>query len=131
MTVKTKELILLVGVTEILLGTVTLFGTFLSIVLGFNGKPLNVLLFVVISAGISTVLGIGIIAKSKIAYKLLLYFSTVIIGSKILIYAGIIHLNGAIYTGLPSGLMNLCSIVYHAFVIYLLLSPKGKALFYK
>ena len=116
--------ILMFGAIEISLGLITFISVILSIILGKPTKPLPVLIFVLITALISSVLGIGILRRNLSCYHLLLFFSTVVILSKILIFAGIISLSGALETSIPAGVKNLISVTYHTLLIlYFLRSP--------
>ena len=109
--------ILIIGIIEILIGGTTLIGTFGSLLLSSNTKPFNVLFFVITAATVSTLIGVGILKFKKIAYQLLLYFSSVVILSKILIFMDVLQLSGELQTIVPSVLTNTISIIYHATVI--------------
>ena len=122
--------ILVLGIIEILIGGITLCGIFGSIVMGINTKSANVLMFVVASATISTLIGIGILQLRIEAYRLLLYFSSVILLSKILIVLDIISLNGALTSFIPEYIRDIVSGLYHAFIIYYLRRPGIKAIFH-
>jgi len=89
----------------------------LSLVLGVSQKPPEVLIFVLAASLISFVLGIGVILSNHHCYNLLLFFAKVIILSKILIFAGIIHLNGALETNIPPDVKNTISLLYHSLLI--------------
>jgi len=125
------RLVLTIGTIEILIGGVTLVSNFVTLALSLNNKSLNVLCFVIITGIISTLLGIGILKFRKKAYQLLLYFSSVIILSKILIFMNIIHLNGALETAVHSSIKNIVSIAYHSFVIIYLNKPGIKQIFHR
>jgi len=116
---------------EILFGGITLLAIGLSLIFSFNNKPPNVLLFVMTTALISTSLGIGLLNLRKRAYQLLIYFASVIVLSKLLIFANIIHLNGALETSIPSPIKNSISILYHAGVVFYLLKRDVKKMFYR
>ena len=105
------------GVIEILIGSITFIAVTLSLLQGASVKPLEVLVFVLATAGISAGLGIGILMRRLAALRLLLFFSCVIILSKALIFAKIITLNGALETALPSSVKNIISVVYHVLVV--------------
>jgi hypothetical protein len=118
-----------IGWIEISIGGITLLATTISLILATNTKTLNVLAFVIITTGISTSIGIGILRFKKTAYGLLIYFSSIIILSKLLIFADIITLNGNLETFLPSYFKSGISILYHGFVILYLRQKNIKALF--
>ena len=123
------RLIGLIATMEILLGGITLLATGLSLVFSFNTKPPNVLFFVMTTALLSLYLGIGLLNFQKRAYQLLIYFASVIVLSKLLIFANIIHLNGALETSIPSPIKNSISILYHAGVIFYLMKNDVKKMF--
>ena len=124
-----------IGVIEILIGSSALLGNFISLALSLNTKDWNVLVFVVTAGCVSTLIGIGILKLNKTAYHFLLYFSSVVILSKILILLNIIELNGQLeisfhkaldipltegFKNFMISIKNLTSIAYHGLVIYIL-----------
>jgi len=115
---KSKLGINIFAVIEILIGSITFFMVALSFIQGKSAKPLEVLIFVLASAAISTLLGLGILKRKVIAYYLLLYFSSIIILSKLLLFAKIITVNGALETTIPSYLKNMISVFYHSLLIF-------------
>ncbi len=123
--------VLFIGIIEIAIGGITLASNFITLALSHNSKSLSVLCFVVISGIISTLLGIGLLKFRKEAYLLLLYFSSVIILSKVLIFMNVIHLNGSLETSIPGAVKNTASIVYHGFVIAYLNKPDIKQIFHR
>jgi hypothetical protein len=124
------RLLLAIGVIEILIGSVTILFNLVTLGLSQNDKTLNVLGFVLVAGTISTLIGIGLLRFKKIAYQLLLYFSSVIILSKILIFIDVIQLNGALETTLPGPVKNMASIAYHASIIVYLNKPGIKQIFH-
>ena len=136
----------MIGIIEILIGSLALLGNFLLALLNLNDKSPNVLAFVLITASVSILIGLGLLKGNKSAYVLLLYFSSVIILTKILIFGGIIQLNGELEVSvhrvlnipLPEMLRqtmntikNIISIGYHAFIIHYLLKPEVRTVFHK
>ena len=115
---KHKWGIRLFALTEILIGSITLIAVILSIIQGKSIKPLQVIIFVLTTAIISSGLGFGILRHNLKSYYSLLYFSSIIILSKILIFAKIIALNGALETSIPGPLKNITSILYHGLLIF-------------
>lgn len=103
---------------EMLIGIVTLTAIASSLILGTSTKSIEIIIFVLTTAGLSAILGFGILKRDLNCYNLLLYFSSVIILSKILIFAKIITLNGALETTIPSPLKNIISILYHSLLIF-------------
>ena len=128
---KQFKAILIIGAIEILIGGTTLLGTIATLVFSVNTKPPNVLLFVVCTGMISALIGIGLVRFQKGAYQLLLYFSSIVLLSKALIFLEIIHLSGALETTVPSPIKNIISCVYHAGVIYYLKKENIQAIFHR
>jgi len=122
--------ILVIGGIEIFIGSVTLTSTFISLMLNINTKTPNVLFFVIVSALLSTLIGIGIMQLSKEALWLLLYFSSVVFLSKTLIFMGIIQLNGALSTMIAPQVKNILSMLYHGFVILYLSRKELRTIFH-
>ena len=115
--------VLFFGWIEISVGCATISSVILSLSWGRSTKPPEVLIFVLTTAVISLGLGIGILRRSLHSYHLVLFFSTVIILSKILIFAKIIYLSGALETVIPSPVKNIVSIVYHSSLIFCFMQP--------
>lgn len=113
-----KPGVVIIAFIETLIGTITLFAVVLSLIQGESTKPPGVLVFVLSASVLSVILGLGILRLNLACYHLLLYFSSVIILSKILILAGVITLNGALETTIPSTFKNAISITYHALLIF-------------
>ena len=128
---KTFRPILIIGITEVLIGGITLLTIFYTTALSLNEKTPNVLLFVIITSIMSTSIGLGLLKFKKIAYDLLIYFSSVIILSKLLILLNIIQLNGAFETIVPSWFKNWTSIIYHGVVIFFLTRNDIRNIFYR
>ena len=108
---------------EIFIGSITLIAATLSLIQGKSSKPPEVLIFVLSASILSVILGIGILRHNLTCYHLLLYFSSIIILSKILVFGRIITLSGALETAVPSSLKNMISILYHSLVIFYFTRP--------
>jgi len=115
---KYKWGIIIFGLIEIAIGSITLVAVIASLILGESRKPPEVLIFVLTTSTLSLSLGIGIIKGNLTSYHLLLFFATIIVLSKILIFAKIISLSGTLETTLPASIKNIISIVYHAFLTW-------------
>ncbi len=98
----------------------TLLALVAAVAFGRAAIALNVFTFIAVTGTLSTLIGVGLLKHNRLAYDLLLYFSSVIILSKFLILADIIHLNGALDHTVPSVVKSWTSILYHSFVIYYL-----------
>ena len=103
---------------EIIIGSVTLAAVILSLIQGRSTKPWEVVMFVLVTSGISFGLGIGLLRYSLTSYHLLLYLSSIIVLSKLLISANIIYLSGALETTVPAPVKNIVSILYHSALIF-------------
>ncbi len=126
---KHYQTILTIGITEIFIGGITFLLTIGSLVLSVNQKSPNVLTFVIVTSIISSLIGIGILKFNKVAYQTLLYFSSVILLSKILILMDIIQLNGELETTIHPDIKSGISILYHGFVIFYLQRAKIREIF--
>ena len=123
MQLKHNYAILIFGFIEIGIGLVTLVAVIASLILGKSIKPLEVLIFVLTTSILSLSLGIGILRHNLVSYRLLLFFAAVIILSKILIFAKLITLAGALETHLYPGAKNTLSIIYHSLLIWYFIHP--------
>jgi len=121
--------IILFGVTEIVIGLSAFIFLVLSIFTGRCAKPPSVIVFVLAAALISFLLGAGILRRSLISYRMLQYFATVIILSKLLIFAGVISLSGALDTSMPQPAKNIISLVYHSFLLFYFNLPAARKYF--
>jgi len=110
--------VVLFAATEIFIGVTTLTAVIFGIIQRTSTKPLEVVIFVLATSVLSTSLGFVILKHNSTGYRLLLFFSKAIILSKILIFAKIISLNGALETTIPSSAKNFISIVYHSLLIF-------------
>ena len=124
-----KKGIFFFGFLEIAIGTITLATVIQSLLTGIFLKPVNILIFVIVSSIISLSLGIGILLRREYARKLLIYFAGWIILSKVLIFAKIIILCCELETTVSSSLKNIISIVYHAVLIFYFHHPSIKTEF--
>lgn len=121
--------IFIFGLIEIGIGLITFAVVITSLILGQSTKPLEVLIFVLTTAAISFGLGLGILRMNLHSYHLLLFFATAVILSKVLIFAKIITLSGALETSIPSQAKNITSILYHILLIGYFISPKVRKAF--
>ena len=131
MQLKRNYAIVIFGFIEIGIGLITLVAVITSFILGKSIKPLEVLIFVLTTSILSLSLGIGILRHNLVSYRLLLFFAAVIILSKILIFAKLITLAGALETHLYPGAKNTISIIYHSLLIWYFIHPAVKKQFTK
>jgi len=122
--------VLMIGIIEICIGGSALLGNLVTTIFFENNKSFGVLCFVIAAGIMSTLLGVGLLKFRKEAYLLLLYFSSVIILSKVLIFLDVIQLNGALETAIPGPIKNITSIIYHGFIIAYLNKPGIKQIFH-
>ena len=125
-----KKILTTIGVLEILIGAASFLGVMAALARGHVIEQ-NILTFLVFTSSISTALGIGILKFNTTAYDLLIYFSSIVVLSKILLFTGIISLNGSPEGLVPASFRNIISVFYHLFLIYYLRSKNIHALFYK
>ncbi|MBL7198004.1 MAG: hypothetical protein ISS47_07885 [Candidatus Omnitrophica bacterium] len=123
--------ILSFSLIEIVIGLFTIITVSFSLILNFNTKPLNILIFVYATSILLFFLGLGLLIFNRQAYKLLIFLASVVILSKILIFSKIIQLNGALETSIPSNLKNIISIAYHSILFWYLKLKNIKCLFLK
>ena len=129
---KIKSIIYLIGVIEILIGLLTLSGLAYSFFFPQVRKPVNILVFVLISSLISASLGFGVIKLKDIARKLLIFFSGWVILTKILILIGILQFTGeSIVKIFNPAFKDSLSILYHTAVILFFKSKKTIDIFSK
>lgn len=117
------------GLIEVIFGLATLIAVLSSLIAGVSSKPPEVLIFILVTSVLSLSLGIGILRYNRTSCYLLLYFSTVVILSKILIFAKIIVLSGALETSMPPQIKNSISIVYHGLLLFYFTRPPLKKRF--
>ena len=123
--------VLIIGIIEILIGSITILWNAAAIILGINTKSPGVLVFVLVAGCVSSLLGVGLLNLKRSAYYALLYFSSVVLLSKLLIFLGVMQLNGELETVVPSYTKNLISIVYHGFLIYYLTHSHIRRMFHR
>ena len=121
--------LLVFAAIEIAIGLITILGVSLSIILKFNTMPLNILSFVYVTSLLSLWLGVGLLNYNRKSYELLIFLAGVVIITKVLIFAQIIELNGALETTIPSNLKNIISVIYHAALLFYLNLGKVKKSF--
>jgi len=119
-----KYLKKIIGLIEVLIGFTAFAGCSIvqihGMIYGVMGKSADVYIFVIVTAIISFVLGIGMLADREWARKLLIFFSGYIIIIKILIYSGLMVFNGEIITYIPVWSKDLISFFYHSAILILL-----------
>lgn len=115
--------IVLFGLIEVAIGAGTLAAVLASLMRGTSTKPLAVLLFVLLTSATSLILGVGLMRRNDTCYRVLLSLSAMIVFSKVLIFAGIITLSGALETSIPSPLKHSVSLVYHLLLLGYFLQP--------
>ena len=112
-----KRIIKIIAFIELLIGLSTVFGLTTYTVLSLSTKPLNVFIFVLLCAVISSMIGAGLFDRREWARVLLVFFSGYVIITKAMVFAGLLQFNGEIMTFIPAGLKNCASVLYHGFVL--------------
>ncbi|MFA6217539.1 MAG: hypothetical protein WDL87_07845 [Candidatus Omnitrophota bacterium] len=126
---KFQKGIILFGIIEICIGMFMFCDTFVYMLAGKPARPPEVVTFILTTSLISAGLGVGILRYHIHSYHLLLFFSCVIILSKILIFGHIISLNDALETQFPFTPRNIVSIMYHGILIAYFIHPVIKKRF--
>ena len=126
---KVERLIRLIALAEMLIGLSTIFGLTVTTIMGLSTKSPNVFIFVLLSAGLSSAIGLGILNRQEWARNILVFFAGYVILTKALIFVKLLSLNGEIVTALPNSLKNYISVIYHIFVIIFFTRNPVKAFF--
>lgn len=115
-----KKMVSVIAFIEVLIGASTIIGLILHAVLALSTKPVNVFIFVFVSALASTLIGYGLFVRREWARCLLVFFSGYIIITKIMIFTGLLQFSGEIITAVPADVKNWVSVSYHCFIIVFL-----------
>ncbi|MGB2630503.1 MAG: hypothetical protein WBD24_02030 [Candidatus Omnitrophota bacterium] len=109
-----------IGWLEVLIGVLT-FTVLLVIQIyqpnGIPVKPLNVFVFVMASAVVSFVLGLGLVFHKDWASILLMFFSGFIMLEKLQIFSGLLAFKGEIITVIPVRVKDVISFIYHTAIL--------------
>ena len=112
-----KKIINLIAFVEVAIGLVTITGLAVSLALSLSTKSPNVFIFVLISATISCAIGLGLFGRRGWARSALVFFSGYIVITKLMLFAGILKLNGQMVTVIPDIIKNTVSFIYHGFMV--------------
>jgi len=126
-----NNIITAIALIEILIGSLTFLATFCAVVFSYCTKTPNILAFVFATSLTSTWIGVGLLRFQKTAHRLLVYFSSVVFLSKLLLLSNIITLNGALETSISPDVKNIVSLFYHGFLVVYLSQRGVKKLFNK
>ncbi|MCG3176728.1 MAG: hypothetical protein MOGMAGMI_01689 [Candidatus Omnitrophica bacterium] len=120
------NIIYLIAIIECLIGLVTVVALAL-----YPGppKPPAVSLFVFIAAAVSFTIGLGLFYQDERARRWLVYFSGYICLEKLLIFMGVLTLNGQVLPAAWSLPKDALSFTYHAILVALLSRPSMTAFF--
>ena len=119
-----KIIFSIVGAIEVVIGLITLLSCFVVQtwnIFGYAPKPFSVYVFVVVSAVISFVLGVGMLSYRDWARKLLIFFSGYIVLTKVMIYTKLLTFSGDILTIIPVWSKDMVSVFYHVGLIIVLI----------
>jgi hypothetical protein len=126
-----KKIIRIIAFVEIAIGLYTIVGLIASAWFSFPTKPLNVFIFVMISAATSIVLGAGLFNYKEKARMLLIFFSGYVALTKILIFLNLLKLCCEITVLIPVHVKNSVSVIYHFLLIIFFTRPEVKSYFNK
>ena len=126
-----KKFIRIIAVIELSIGVFTICGLTIYALLAISKKPLNVFIFVFLAGVVSGGIGTGLLNYKQWARNFLVFFSGYIILIKVLIFAGLLHLNGEIVAFPPASLKNFISIAYHVLIVLFLTRQTTKECFTK
>lgn len=118
-----KIIFSIVGAIEVIIGLITLLSCFVVQtwnIFGYSPKPFRVYVFVVVSAVISFVLGVGMLSYRDWARKLLIFFSGYVVLTKIMVYSKLLTFSGDILTVVPVWSKDMVSVIYHVVLIIVL-----------
>ena len=114
---------IIIGYTEISIGAATIISSTAIQYINLGGshkKPENVYFFVVIASLAAITLGTGLIMDKRWARQLLVFFSGYIVLTKMMIYLGLMSMEGSLITFPPRAIIDAISSTYHILVIFLL-----------
>ena len=109
-------------------------GTFAAVghayVIGASEKSVGVLVFVLMAATVSFFIGLGLLLSRDAARRWALYFSGYVALEKLMIFLGVLTLNGKAFPEVSGIPIDYVSLVYHLFLLYFLSRPQV-VLFFK
>lgn len=125
----TESLVLFIAVIECAIGLGTGLGLFLCPLFQSTGKAPGVFAFVLTASMVSFFIGLGLLLKKEWARGYLVYFSGYILLEKLLIFLGVLTLNGKMVSHVLGVSTDIYSLVYHGAILALLSLPKFRSLF--
>ena len=123
------KLINLIASIECAIGVSTALSLFYYPGQSGSRKPTGVFIFVLVAAAVSFLIGAGLFLKKEKARKYLVYFSGYIVIEKILVFLGVLSLNGKIVTDILRIPVDTISVVYHGLVILIFSQTRIKLFF--
>lgn len=114
---RNETVVTAIGVTEVVIALFALAGLFLPLWLPFPNKPVNVFVFVLLSAFLSFFTGLGVIRRRKWARLALVFFSGYVILTKMLIFSGLLFFSAEVAGFIPAPVKNLISVAYHSWIM--------------
>ncbi|MFC1593883.1 hypothetical protein ACFL38_00980 [Candidatus Omnitrophota bacterium] len=107
------------GLMEIIIGGSTLMGIGVHIANQNFIIPYNVFLFIWFTALISMILGLGLLLANIKAYRLMIFFASVVIISKLLIFTNIVTLHRVLLeVRISTPVKDIISLFYHLFLLW-------------
>lgn len=118
-----------IALIEMMIGLVTISGLFIYTFVFFPTKPFNVFMFVLISAALSSAIGLGLFIYREWARMLLVFFSGYIIITKVMVLSRLAELSGEMLVFIPNEMRDTLSILYHGLIILFFTRRSVKAYF--
>ena len=123
------KLINLIASIECAIGASTALSLFYYPGQSGSRKPTGVFIFVLIAAAVSFLIGAGLFLKKEKARKYLVYFSGYIVIEKMLVFLGVLSLNGRVLVAVLGIPVDGISVVYHLLILWLFNKPNMKLFF--
>ncbi len=124
-----ENLVNAVAFTEVLIGALTVISSVFFLLAGASQKPLNVLVFVLVTSTLSLLMGLGLYARNDLIRRALIFFSGYIALTKVMMFMGLFSFSGEVLSTFPTGFKNALSAAYHLFVMIFLASPGVRSMF--
>ncbi len=123
------KIIRFIGLIECLIGIVTLGTIVVQPFMFDSSKTPAVLVFVGGTALISFAIGLGILRRNERTRAYLVYFSGYILIEKLLIFAGVLTLNGKIVQSVIGIPTDAISFIYHSIIVLFFIRPSVRRAF--
>ncbi len=118
------------GFVECVIGFGTIFAVIYSHLMGASEKSVGVVVFVLMAAVVSSGIGVGLLLFREAARQWTIYFSGYIVLEKLMIFLGMLSLNGKVIPDVLGVPVDWVSLVYHLFLLFFL-SRRPVRIFFK